>query len=78
MAGGWQVKHGGARPAPFNLSGALHHISGAAAFTFECPHGVVGERACAVTAEGIFDIQLALYETMLRHELEKKARHPSK
>lgn len=61
-------------PASFNLTSAVYHTSGASAFTFECPHGVVGERAYTVSPEEILDIQLALYETMLAHAL---ARHQS-
>jgi hypothetical protein len=48
----------------------LHHTCGAASFTFECPHGLRDN--CRVTLEQILDIQLALYEAMLRHELGKK------
>jgi len=61
---------GGRRPSPFNLTSALHHISGASSFTFECPHGI--QNGCAVTLEQILDIQLTLYEAMLQHEIEKK------
>jgi heparin/heparan-sulfate lyase len=64
---------GGRNPAPFNLTSALYHISGAVSFTFECPHGLAGERDCKVTPEQILDIELALYEAMLRHSIEKKA-----
>ena len=62
----------GEHPAPFNLTSALYHISGATSFTFECPHGVEGKRACQVGFDQILDIQLTLYETMLRHALAKK------
>ncbi|MCD6286759.1 MAG: hypothetical protein J7M39_12680 [Anaerolineae bacterium] len=55
----------GPHPAPFNLTSAIHHTSGATAFTFECPHGTCGDTAYAVTPERILDIQLALYESML-------------
>lgn len=57
-------------PSAFNLTSALYHISGATSFTFECPHGLKG--SCEVTHEQILDIQLTLYEAMLRHELDKK------
>jgi len=57
-------------PSPFNLTGALYHVSGATPFTFECPHSIQG--ACEVTHEQILDIQLTLYEAMLQHELDKK------
>jgi len=59
-------------PAPFNLTSALYHISGANAFTFECPHGVRGEKACQVSLEQILEIQLALYEAMLRWALARR------
>jgi hypothetical protein len=62
---------GGRNPSPFNLTSALHHVSGAGSFTFECPHGLQG--ACQVTLEQILDIQLTLYEAMLQHELDKKS-----
>jgi len=42
-------------------------------FTFECPHGLSSARACKVGFEEILDIQLVLYEAMMRHELAKKA-----
>ena len=48
-------------------------MSGASSFTFECPHGLSSDRACKVGFEEILDIQLALYEAMMRHELAKKA-----
>ena len=64
----------GKHPAPFNLTSALYHISGAAAFTFECPHGHDRPKACKVTFEQILDIQLALYEAMLRFALEQKTK----
>jgi hypothetical protein len=63
---------GGEHPAPFNLTSALYHISGATSFTFECPHGVTGEKACQVSCEQIVDIQLALYEAMMRFGLGQK------
>jgi len=60
-------------PSPFNLTSAMYHVSGASSFTFECPHGLSSARACKVGFEEILDIQLALYEAMMRHELAKKA-----
>ncbi len=65
---------GGNPPSPFNLTGALYHISGAAAFTHECPHGIAEEKMCQVTLQQILDIQLGLYEAMLRHALDMKGR----
>ena len=63
------------QPGPtrsFNLTSALHHVSGAMAFTFECSHGSVGERGAAVTHEQILDVQLVLYDEMLRYVLENR------
>jgi hypothetical protein len=61
---------GGKYPKPFNLTSALYHISGASPFTFECPHGL--KEGCQVNFEQILNIQLLLYEEMLRYEIEKK------
>ena len=61
---------GGRNPSPFNLTSAMYHISGASSFTFECPHGI--KEGCQVNFEQILDIQLTLYEAMMRHEIEKK------
>ena len=59
-------------PAPFNLTSALYHISGATSLTHECPHGIADPRACQVSFEQILDIQFGLYEAMLRHAIERK------
>ncbi|KPK37412.1 MAG: hypothetical protein AMJ65_14620, partial [Phycisphaerae bacterium SG8_4] len=61
---------GGENPSPFNLTSAIYHISGASSFTFECPHGLT--EGCQVNFEQILDIQLTLYEAMMRHEIDKK------
>ena len=61
---------GGKNPSPFNLTSAMYHISGANSFTFECPHGLTED--CQVNFEQILDIQLTLYEAMMRHEIGKK------
>jgi len=61
---------GGRNPSPFNLTSAMYHISGASSFTFECPHGI--KEGCQVNFEQILDIQLTLYEAMMRYEIEKK------
>jgi hypothetical protein len=65
------------RPGPrssFNLASALHHVSGAMAFTFECSHGSVSEESPAplVSHAEILDIQLTLYEEMLGFALENR------
>lgn len=59
---------------PFNLVSALHHICGAMAFTFECPHGSVSEKRPKpiVTHSQILDIQLCLYDAMLSYALEQQ------
>jgi hypothetical protein len=59
-------------PKPFNLTSALYHASGATSFTFECPHGIADERMCQVTFDQILDVQLGLYEAMMRFALEKR------
>jgi hypothetical protein len=74
-AGLFEVKsEGGKNTSPFNLTSALYHISGANSFTFECPHGL--KEGCRVSFEQILDIQLSLYEAMMRHEIEKKKLQP--
>ena len=55
--------------APFNLVSALHHVSGAVTFTFECPHGLADATACHLDMEGILDLQLAMQETMMQSVL---------
>jgi hypothetical protein len=65
-------------PPPFNLASALYHVSGAAVFTFECPHGLRNARSCRVTPDQILDIQLALYESMMEEVLESIARPVAK
>jgi hypothetical protein len=65
---------GGVSPDPFNLASALYHVSGAVAFTFECPHGLRADRACHVTPTQILDLQLALYESMLEYALDSRAK----
>jgi len=70
-AGLFEVEsEGGDNPDPFNLTSALYHVSGAGSFTFECPHGL--KDGCRVSFDQILDMQLSLYEAMLRHEIEKK------
>jgi hypothetical protein len=66
----------GTTPESFNLTSALYHASGATPFTFECPHGLLGEKNCQVSLDQILDIQLLLYEAMLSHELQLKAKAP--
>jgi hypothetical protein len=65
------------RPGPtssFNLASALHHVSGAMAFVFECPHGTVSEDSPPrrVSHAEILDIQLTLYEELLGFASENR------
>ena len=62
----------GSPPPAFNLTSALYHVSGAASFTFECPHGLSDEQSCQVDLNQILDIQLLLYEAMMRFAIEGK------
>jgi len=58
----------------FNLTSALHHISGAMSFTFECCHGSMSDksRELLITHEGILDIQLNLFDVMLAYILQNR------
>jgi hypothetical protein len=58
----------------FNLISAIHHVSGAMTFTFECCHGSVSERSPEplVTYEQILQIQLCLYDEMLAFAFERQ------
>ena len=62
----------GVIPRSFNLVSAIHHTCGAASFTFESPHGLEDETWADKTHERILDIQLSLYEAMMRFEIDKK------
>jgi hypothetical protein len=57
-------------PPSFNLTSALHHVSGAVSLLFECPHGLKDEQYPKVTFDTILDLQLILYEELLRFALE--------
>ena len=60
-------------PAPFNLTSALYHVSGAASFTHETPAGLVSDdpKIIMVSFEEILDMQLVLYKAMFRHAIER-------
>lgn len=60
--------------ASFNLTSAIHHTSGALAFTFECRHGSVSENVPdpQLTHEDILNIQLNLFDVMLDYALEHR------
>ena len=62
----------GTVPPAFNLLSALYHVSGTAVFTFESPHGLSTEEWENRSHDRLLDIQLTLYESMMRHALEKK------
>ncbi len=63
-------------PAPFNLTSALYHASGAISFTFECPHGLSDPQACRVDMDQIVDVQLTLYEAVLAYALSRRPHPP--
>ncbi len=56
----------------FNLVSALHHLSGTAAFTFECSHGTVSAShpVPAVSFDQILDIELCLFDEMLSYAIK--------
>jgi hypothetical protein len=58
----------------FNLTSAIHHTSGALAFTFECSHGSISEnmKEAVVDHEAILDVQLNLFDVMLEFALENR------
>ena len=65
--------HPGPRSS-FNLTSALHHVSGAMALTFECSHGSVSEESPTplVSHAQILDVQLTLYEEVLGFAFENR------
>lgn len=58
----------------FNLLGALHHISGTMAFTFECSHGTTDKeiKVPVVTYDNILDVELNLYQEMFNYLLRSR------
>ena len=56
----------------FNLVSALHHLSGTAAFTFECSHGTVSasQPVPAVSFDQILDIELCLFDEMISYAIK--------
>jgi hypothetical protein len=69
-AGGPAVHEDGAAfpPPPFNLISALHHACGAVTFTHECC--LDGSKTGPLTHEQILDLQLLLYDELLRYAVE--------
>ena len=59
-------------PPSFNLVSALYHTSGATAFTFESPRGVIDEKACHVDFDQMLDVHLLLFEAVLQHALDER------
>jgi hypothetical protein len=59
---------------PFNLIGALHHVSGTMTFTFECSHGTTNNenQTPIVTYDDILDIELNLYLEMFKYLSENR------
>jgi hypothetical protein len=57
-------------PPSFNLTSALHHVCGTVSMVFECPHGVREDIYPQVTHDQILDIELILFEELLRFALE--------
>jgi hypothetical protein len=59
---------------PFNLIGALHHVSGAMTFTFECSHGITNKNTKKPVAgfDDILDIELNLYQEMFEYLSENR------
>ncbi len=56
-------------PPYFNLVSAAYHVSGTIGLLHECPHGLIGENMFDISHEGVLDVQLALYEAILRHAI---------
>jgi hypothetical protein len=58
----------------FNLTSAVHHISGTMALTFECSHGSVSHRIQKplVSFDDILDIELLLFDEMYDYILENR------
>jgi hypothetical protein len=57
-------------PPSFNLTSALHHVSGAVSMLFECPHGLKEPENVQVTHEQILDLELTLFDELLAFALE--------
>ncbi len=57
-------------PPSFNLTSALHHVSGAVSMLFECPHGLKEKEHCQVTHDQILDLELTLFDELLAFALE--------
>ena len=58
----------------FNLTSALHHVSGTMSFFFECPHGTTTPNTPKpiVTYSDILDIQLIAFEEILDYAIKNR------
>jgi len=58
----------------FNLIGALHHVSGTMALTFECSQGLVDGRTMVpiVDYDNILDIELGLYQEVFNYVISQR------
>ena len=72
-AGGPAVEEDGVKfpPPSFNLTSALHHATGAVSFVHETCTGVKHDRLPKATHEQLLDIQLLLYDELLRFAVER-------
>jgi hypothetical protein len=61
-------------PPPFNLTSALHHVCGGMSFTFECSHGLKEPNYAQLSHDQILDIQLILYDELLKFALANPVR----
>ena len=61
----------GSPPPYFNLVSAAYHASGTTGVLHECPHGLSDGYTGPITHEEILEAQLALYEVLFRHALER-------
>jgi len=61
-------------PPTFNLTSALHHVCGGMSFTFECSHGLKEPEYAQVNHDQILDIQLILYDELLKFALANPVR----
>jgi len=61
-------------PPPFNLTSALHQVCGGMSFTFECSHGLKEPDYPQLSHDQILDIQLILYDELLKFALANPVR----
>jgi len=61
-------------PPSFNLTSALHHVCGGMSLTFECSHGLKEPDYPQFSHDQILDIQLILYDELLRFALANPVR----